>query len=381
MSVPVPVAWESPLRVVHLVTTLNIGGLEKVVLDLVRYRTGIGGTTHVICLAEDGALAPDFAEMGVPVEIIGRPGDTLVGRIVRLARRLRQLDPDVLHTHNPGPHLHGAAAARLAGVPVVVHTKHGRNFPGHRKRVLINRYAAAITDCVVAVSEDAAAVARDVERVPNGKVRIVHNGVDLGRYPFRPARPDDGTYRAVTVARLDPVKNQASMLRAVRRLVDRQPNFTLDVVGDGPSRPELEALCASLGLGEAVRFHGFQSRVAPFLAEADFFVLSSISEGIALTLLEAMAVGLPAVATNVGGNREVIVHGETGYLVPSDSDDALADAMLAIQSRTVLGPMGIAARRRVETEFSLARVVERYEAIYGECLARRGARPKGSRTR
>jgi len=204
--------------------------------------------------------------------------------------------------------------------------------------------------------------------------------VDLDRYTFRPARPDDGCFRAVTVARLDPVKNQASMLNAVRRVVDRQPRFMLDVVGDGPSRPELETLRQSLGLEKVVRFHGFQSSVAPFLANADFFVLSSVSEGIALTLLEAMAVGLPAVATDVGGNREVVVHGETGYLVPSGSDEALAEAMLAMQSPTVLTPMGLAARRRVETEFSLARVVERYEAIYHECLVRRGVRPKGSRT-
>ncbi len=156
--------------------------------------------------------------------------------------------------------------------------------------------------------------------------------------------------------------------------MDLQPDFTLDVVGDGPSRPELEELRVTLGLERHVRFHGFQDSVASFLAQADFFVLSSVSEGIALTLLEAMAVGLPAVATDVGGNREVVVHGQTGYLVPPGSHPALADAMLAIQSRTVLEGMGRAARQRVEDEFALSAVVARYEAIYRECLGPHGAR-------
>ena len=121
----------------------------------------------------------------------------------------------------------------------------------------------------------------------------------------------------MTVGRLDPIKDQATLLRAVRVVCDRKPGFRLDIVGDGPSRPELESLRAELGLGEAVAFRGYQEDVRPFLSAADFFVLSSISEGISIALLEAMAAGLPAVATDVGGNREVILQGETGLLTPA----------------------------------------------------------------
>ena len=361
-----------PIGVVHLVTTIEFGGLEKVVLDLVRRRARETFEMHVMCLETAGALAPRFAELGIPVETIGRPGDWYWQRVVRLALRLRALRPRVLHTHNPGPHLHGALAARLARVPVLVHTKHGRNRVERRIVRIINRFAASRSDCVVAVSDDAAAVSRDIERVPSVKIRTIHNGVDLDHYAYRGPRAGRTDLRAVTVARLDPVKDQATLLRALRLIVDREPSFSVDVIGDGPARSELEALRAELHLERHCRFHGFQDDVRPFLAQADVFVLTSISEGIPLTLLEAMATGLPGIATDVGGNREVIVPGETGYLVPPRSPAAFAEAVLRLRTEPAeLDRLGLGSRRRVEEEFSLAVMVARYEALYQDLLGRR----------
>jgi glycosyltransferase involved in cell wall biosynthesis len=366
------------IDVVHLVTTIEFGGLEKVVLDLIRCRARETFEMRVMCLETAGALAPRFAEQGIPVETIGRPGDWYWQRVVRLAGRLRAVRPHVLHTHNPGPHLHGALAAGLARVPVLVHTKHGRNRVDRRLVRMINRFAASRSDCVVAVSDDAAAVSREIERVPPAKIRTIHNGVDLEHYAYRGPREGRTGLRAVTVARLDPVKDQATLLRAVRLIVDKDPSFSVDVVGDGPSRSELEILRAELNLEHHCRFHGFQNDVRPFLAQADVFVLSSISEGIPLTMLEAMAMGLPGIATDVGGNREVIVPGDTGYLVPVRSPAALAEAVLRLKVEPGgLDRLGRGSRRRVEEEFSLAAMVARYEALYLELLDRRS--PRGSK--
>lgn len=363
---------QPPFRVVHLVTSLAIGGLEKVVLDLVRCRTRDVFSAHVVCLEAAGVLAQGFAALDVSVEAIGTTSSVPL-RILKLARLLRKLKPHILHTHNPSPLLHGALAARLAGVPVLVHTKHGRNFPNRRVRVATNRLAALFTDCVVAVSDDAARIAHDVERIPVDKVRLIHNGVDTDRFRYRGPRPHGDGFRAVTVARLDPVKDQATLLQAVRLVADRNPTFRLDIVGDGPSRAALESRRTELGLDRQVRFCGYQSDVEPYLAQADVFLLSSISEGIPLTLLEAMAVGLPGIATDVGGNREVIVPGVTGYLVPPRSPEALAEAMLSIQADPLaIERMGHASRQRIEAEFGLANVVAQYEAIYLEYLGRRG---------
>lgn len=369
-------AWlqpQPPVRVVHLVTSLAIGGLEKVVLDLVRYRTRERFGARVICLDASGVLQQGFAELGVPVESIGTSG-SVPARIVRLARRLRHLKPDVLHTHNPQAHLHGTLAARLAGVPVVVHTRHGRQFLGRQPLAAFSRLASRWTSEFVAVSEDAASLARKTERVPEGKLRVIRNGIDVTRFEEPAGTPASLRSRGISVGRLDPIKDQATLLRAVRLVVNSVPAFELDLVGDGPSRAELEALARALDLGSHVRFLGYREDVGSLLACADFFVLSSISEGLSLALLEAMAAGLPVVATDVGGNREVVVPGDTGYLVPAQSAEALAAAMASLLAdESDAGRMGGAARRRIESHFNVRTVVAQYERIYTASLGQNWA--------
>jgi sugar transferase (PEP-CTERM/EpsH1 system associated) len=358
-----------PVRVVHVVTTLAIGGLEKVVLDLVRFATPDQFSLRVVCLDQAGVLEEQFARLGVPVDVIGTAGSVPV-RILRLARYLRRVRPNVVHTHNPQAHLHGAIAARLARVPAVVHTKHGREYMERPALAWASRLASGWTSRFVAVSMDAASVAREIEGVPAGNVHVIHNGIDPDLFAVRPPRPALTPRRAVIVGRLSPVKDHATLLRAARRVVDATPTFELDIVGDGPLRVELEALRDLLGLRDRVHFHGYHADVSAFLAAADFFVLSSVSEGVSIALLEAMASGLPTVATDVGGNREVVVSGETGYLVPSRAHDVLAAVMLRIQSDDAsLERMGRAARRRVGEHFNLRKVVQEYERLYLECLA------------
>ena len=357
-------ATPGSLRVVHVVSTLAIGGLEKIVLDLARFRTRNRFSMEVVCLDGSGVLAAEFEALGVPVHVIGIRG-LVPNRIWRLARLLKEIKPDVLHTHNPQAHLHGAIAARLAHVPLVVHTKHGRDYMDGNWLGAATRLATRWTTRVVGVSEDAAMVALEMDGVPADKVRVIHNGVDLERFDGQPARPARPRRRAVTVGRLTAIKDQATLLRAVRRVVAAVPDFQFDVVGDGPARGELEALRDSLGLHDHVHFHGYHAQVADFLAGADFFVLSSLSEGVSLAVLEAMASGLPVVATDVGGNSEVVVSGETGYLAPPNSPELLSELMLRLTGNPVdLARMGQAARRRVTEHFNLRTVVAAYEEMY-----------------
>lgn len=375
-------AWlgpRPPLCVVHLVTSLAIGGLEKVVLDLVRHRTRDRFGARVICLDRSGVLQQGFAELGVPVESIGT-GGSVPARILRLAGRLRRIRPHVLHTHNPQAHLHGTLAAKLAGVPVVVHTRHGRQYIARQPLAAVSRLASRWTNEFVAVSEDAADLARETEGVPAGRLRVIRNGIDLERFECKAGCAAERPSRAISVGRLDPIKDHATLLRAVRLVVDEVPAFQLDLVGDGPCRAELESLRAQLGLGPHVRLLGYREDVSSLLAAAGLFVLSSTSEGLSLALLESMAAGLPAVATDVGGNREVVVPGETGLLVPARSPDALAGAMRRVlTSGSDAVRMGLAARRRIESHFNVRRVVEHYERMYCACLDPTGTLPPVTR--
>lgn len=355
-----------PIHVVHVVSALNIGGLEKVVYDLVRVTDRERVKARVVCLGEIGALRQDFAELDIPVEALNLAGRRPWFSITPVARRFRELRPDVVHTHNPTPHLVGAAAARLAGCPVVVHTKHGRNYPGDRRKVFVNRCLSWLTDRIVPVSEDAAGVALEIEGIRRDKIEVIWNGIDTQRFAPAPRPPRDRTLRGVHVARLmQESKDQETLFHAVRRVADQEPGFVLDIVGDGPDRGRLEQLCAELRLSDHLRFHGFQSDVQPFLRDADFFVLSSVTEGLSLTLLEAMASGLPVVATDVGGNPEAVRHDETGLIVPSRSAERLTGAMLQLLRNPARArQMGAAGRRRVEEHFDLRRAAARYEELY-----------------
>lgn len=370
-------ATNYPIRVVHLVSTLNIGGLEKVVYDLVRFVDRERFDVKVLCLGEIGALADDFEAIGIPTFGLNAidKGPLASSRV--LARRLKELSVDVLHTHNPAPHLAGALARCRTRIPMLVHTKHGRNYPDQWKRVLINRMVTWATDCVVAVSHNAARVSLEVERIPARKLRVLHNGIDLDR--FQPlAACNLNPRRAIHVARLCDPKDHTTLLRAVRLVSNAIPDFHLDLVGDGPHRGQIESLCDELQLRNNVSFAGFCGDVRQRISQCGLALLSSLSEGLSITLLEAMAMGLPVVATNVGGNGEVIVEGQTGMLVPPQQPEKMAAAMLElIGSPERAAAMGKAGRKRIEDEFDLRSVVRAYESIYSGLLAKKLPRHQG----
>jgi sugar transferase (PEP-CTERM/EpsH1 system associated) len=361
------------ISVVHVVSTLNIGGLEKVVLDLTRLATRDRFDVSVVCLGEPGVLAPEFAEAGVEVHSLGACSGSRFSSLRRLRRYLIEKRPQVVHTHNPAPHRVGGIAARLAGIPVLVHTKHGRNYPEQWRWRLASRMYSMLSHKVVAVSADAADVACRIEGIPKSKVDVILNGVDLDGYPFNPTRDRTSQRRAIHVARLIyPTKDQVTLLRAVRIVANEEPEFVLDIVGDGPSRELLVNLGDELKLGGHVRFLGFRSDVADLMASAEYFVLSSKKEGISLTLLEAMACGLATVATSVGGNPEVVADGETGLLVPPESPEALAKAMLALlRNPAAADRMGVAGRARVAERFDLKGTLAKYEDLYVRLLHER----------
>ena len=360
-----------PWGVVHCVFSVAIGGQEMVILQLATHADRSRFAPRVLCLRSAGELAPRFEALGIPVDVLDRPvGEDSLRTLVALRTYLRFHRPAILHTHNPTPHQYGALAGMAAGVPVLVHTKHGRNQLLTAKGRALERMAGRLTDAVVPVSLDAAEVARTVEGVPPSRIHVIHNGIDLTG--MAPRTPPPGAWRAVHVARLNEVKDQATLLKASRLVLDLNPTFVLDLVGDGEMRAELELLAEDLGMSHAVNFHGFHDNVERFLRQANVFVLSSVSEGIAITLLEAMAAGLPVVATDVGGNREVVIPGETGLLVPPSDPIALAQAMIELLSNPERSMrMGAAGLDRVGREFSLDSTLRGYEDLYLSLLQRR----------
>jgi sugar transferase (PEP-CTERM/EpsH1 system associated) len=349
------------IRVVHVTFGLDVGGLEKLLVEFARAADRDAFALHFVSLGHRGAVADEIEAAGWPVTALGVPTGLRPGLALRLARLLRRLRADVVHTHDDRPHLYGTLAARLAGVRRVIHTRHGQGIHQSRRQAALVNLAAGRVHRFVCVSHDSARLAVR-QGVPARKVTVVWNGIDLGR--FAPAGPRPGG-PAVIVARLSPEKDHATLLRAAARVVRTDPSFRLEVAGDGPCREDLHRLAGELGLAGCVRFLGAVRDVPALLARAGLFVLSSVSEGVSLTLLEAMAAGLPVVATRVGGNPEVVADGTTGLLVPATDADALAGALRVLwRDPETARSLGAAGRLRAEHHFDVRAMVAAYERLY-----------------
>ena len=377
-ATPGPVAASGrPLRVCHVFVTLHTGGAERLFVEAAKHADPSRLDFEFVSLAGGGEPADELRAMGVRVTDLGLTTDVPSVSTMRMLyrhfadERAAGRAFDVVHTHNTLPSFVAAWPARRAGVGAVVNTQHGRgagdNWQSRVKFLLANR----ATDAVVGVSEDARRLCAGQDPLAAHKTSRIWNSVDTSRFQYRGPADD---LHAVSVARLSPEKDFATLLRAVSLVRDRQPQLRLTLVGDGGERPVLESLTDELDLRSCVTFLGERRDIPEQLATAGFFVSSSRTEGISLTLLEAMGVGLPIVTTDVGGNPEVVVDGETGMIVPPQEPSALADAIDAMcKRRETWAAMGRAGRDRVVTEFEIGRMVRQYEELYRRLLARRTA--------
>jgi sugar transferase (PEP-CTERM/EpsH1 system associated) len=356
-----------PMRVCHISLGLSTGGLERLLVDFARFHDRTQFEMTFVALHDAARPAAEIRELGC--EVIALQGQRLgrVARFRQLASLFRTLAPDVVHTHNAFPHWYASPSARWAGVPVVINTRHGQRFGQTWRGRLQYQLASKFVKRIVAVSDDAAALCRTEDKLPANKVLRIWNGIDPERFKYRgPVQQPV----AISVARLSAEKDFPTLLRAFGIARKRIPGLRLRIVGDGAERPGLERLSTELGLTGTVEFLGERSGVPELLAEAGFFVSSSLTEGISLTLLEAMAVGLPVLATAVGGNPEIVVPGETGRLVPAGDPAALANGLVELCHEQQRWPeYGENARRRVVEHFDIRRMIRDYEDLYRVLLA------------
>ena len=364
-------------RIVQVIPSLRIGGLENVALRLVDYLVPFAEQA-VVTPAGSGPLAGRIPA-GVAVFALGerhRPGRWNALRMAHLFRKLR---PDIVHTRN-WTCIDAIIGARLAGVPVVIQGEHGRDAadPEGRnpRRKQVRRILSPFVTEFVTVSRDLARWLVEQVRVPAQKVRTIYNGVDTGRFSQgdratarqRLGIPEDWAV-AGTVGRLDPVKDQVGLIRAFAQ-TENTGKSALVIVGDGPSRGQLEAVLKELGVGERVRLLGERDDIPAILRALDVFVLPSLGEGISNSILEAMATGLPVIATRVGGNGELVQDGITGRLIESRHPQVLAEALAAYLGDPARARAhGAAGRERAVDEFGLERMLAGYAALYRQYTA------------
>ncbi|KAB8050431.1 TIGR03088 family PEP-CTERM/XrtA system glycosyltransferase [Janthinobacterium rivuli] len=368
---------KTPPLVLHVMHHLVTGGLENGVVNLINHMPESAFRHGIVCIEDYSDFRDRIVRRDVPVIALKRSRIGVWAMRRELYKLCRTLRPAILHTRNQSA-LDALLPARLAGVRHAVHGEHGwdvDNLRGDRwKPALLRQLHSPLIERYVTVSQN-------LQRYLTGRVGIapasisqIYNGVDTTRFTPR----EDGPRCAMpagfargdtliigTVGRMQPVKDQATLLRAFAGLAPRHARARLVMAGSGPLAADLRALAAALGVGERVWFPGTVHDVAGVLRNIDVFVLPSLSEGISNTLLEAMASGVPTLATSVGGNPELVQEGLTGRLFQPGDVPALSRLLDDYLTQPALRLAHGAAARRVAVErFSLPAMVAHYQSVY-----------------
>lgn len=388
---------DHPPLIVHIIYALGTGGLENGLINIInrcpesRYRHAI------ICLTQAEHFATRLTSSDVEViELHKKPGHDL-GIYWRLWRQMRRLRPAIVHTRNLA-----ALETQVLGLLMPgckrVHGEHGRDIHdldgSNRKYNALRRTLNPLIHQFIAVSKDLSGWLVETVRIPEGKVAQVYNGVDTQRFASRaesssdlPAdmpeafRPYADRIVIGTVGRLAAVKDQQLLIKALHNLVTQRPELRttlrLILIGDGPEHAALRDQIESLSLSDLVWLAGDRDDIPALLRSMDIFVLPSLGEGISNTVLEAMATGLPVIATAVGGNPELVQDGTNGLLFPVGDADALTEAIATLIDNSALRlDMGRAAAAQIRQNFDWQRTVDSYLGLYDELL---NPRAKGSR--
>jgi glycosyltransferase involved in cell wall biosynthesis len=367
-------------RILFIITGTGRGGAETQVVSLAGALARRGHDVAVVSLLPPGDFSDELQREGIPLYSLwmrrGRPSLLALFRFVGIVRRFR---PDIIHSHM----VHANLLTRIGrifsrGIPLI-NTAHSF-YEGGRTREMAYRITDSMCDCFTIISKAAAERFIRIGAVARHRIMTVPNGIDTGRFKrngderlrIRRELGIDDKFVWLAVGRFEAVKGYEIMLKAFRNVHNRSQKSVLLIAGIGPLFEQSVALAGELKLGVNVRFLGLRRDVCSLMSAADGFVLSSLYEGMPMVLLEAASCALPAVATGVGGNPEVILQAETGFLVTPDNVEELEIGMNQMmdmpQESRVL--MGAAARKHILDNFSLRAVVSKWESLYSQVLAK-----------
>jgi len=376
--------WEtalnkSPKLVAHIIYRLDFGGLENGLVNLVNRIPQDRYHHAIVCMTGYTDFSKRITNPSVTLHALNKSDGKDFASYLRLWKLLRELKPDIVHTRNLSG-LEGSVVARIAGVPYRVHGEHGRDLydiqANRCTHLMLRRFCKNFIDRYIPLSNELEVWLESRIMVPTSKLSRIYNGVDTSRFRVREHGRrqipldnfDTGKVIVIgTVGRLQGIKDHVTLVEAFSKLSKKEScsNIRLVIVGDGPMMQELKDLVKSRGVEDIAWLAGVRDDIPELLQAFDIMVLPSKSEGISNTILEAMATGLPVVATNVGGNKELVVDSKTGALVPKENPLAMCGAIQKyISNPDLMRTHGLAGRKRVEEHFSISSMVEKYVSVY-----------------
>jgi L-malate glycosyltransferase len=367
------------IRLMHVVHSLEIGGIERSTHDMVEVMPSYDIEPSVCCLDRLGPWGEDLKNKGFKIYTIGRSAGIDFKLISKLKAIIKEYKPDVIHPHQYTPYFYTILSNISLYRPKIVFSEHGRFYPDRMspRRVMFNQFANRLTDRIISVCEATKKALVKYEWFPANKIEVIYNGIKIEKFQIKidiaekrrslGLKEDDIVIGAV--GRLCTEKNYKMLILAFGLVAKDVHNAKLVIVGGGQLEDQLRQTAADMGLTNKVLFLGPRTDVPEILKTFDIYALSSDSEGASQVLLEAMASGTPVVATNVGGNPEIILDGQTGILVPRGDQFKFAEAILNIANDLQYrGKMAENGRNRIFEKFTFTQMVENYVNTYKRAL-------------
>lgn len=375
------------IRVMHVMQSLEIGGLENGVVNLVNNMDPAVFDFYICCIRREGVLKSRLKNE-VKVICMNEKEGFHLSSAVNFAKLCKEYKIDIVHTHGWAGGLYtGVVGGKISGVPVIINGEHGVFYLEKKSRFLAQKILFGMTDKIIPVSNDLKNDILTHFKIKSDKINAILNGVNIDK--FKPDIEAGSKIRKElginendivigSVGRLEPVKDYQSLIKAAEKISNKIPGMKIVFVGDGSIKDELKQLSESTGLKNNIIFTGARNDISAVLNIFDIFVLCSIDEGLSNTILEAMAVGKPVIATRVGGNVELVREGETGCFVPVQNADSLSNEILKLaQDKELRMKMGRAARSVIENEFSLPKMMKNYEEAYKQLFYKKTGSIKG----
>jgi sugar transferase (PEP-CTERM/EpsH1 system associated) len=371
---------KSKINILFVNYSLDVGGIETLILELSKRLNPSRFKPEICVLSTKGNLGNEFENAGITVHPLNKKEGLGWSIPFKLSRIIKERGIDILHSQNQSSWLYAAIAAKLARIPLVhtVHSNVSFNNPHPHRWLLLQRHLAKHTRLIICVANSNAKFMQEKQHIPAEKIRVVYNGIEPEIYSSAASDPESkkmelgitkGDVIIGNVARFSPPKDHENLIRAFKQVLQSVPAAKLLLIGDGPLEYKIKSLVSKLGLGNQVKFLGRRRDIPGLLKTFDVFVLPSSSEGLPMAILEAMASGLPIIATNVGGNPEVVINEETGIIVPAKNPGALAEATCRLLSnRNEARNMGVRGQNRVKGYFTFEAMAREYAAIYESLL-------------
>jgi len=352
------------MKIVHVVYSLEMGGAESLVVQLCRLQRASGHEVSVCVYSRIGTLGEAIQAEGFRVHLLGEA--PVSKTMLRCYKLFAQLSPDVVHCHNPAPTLQAALSARLAGVDAIISTRHSLVAPPYdtAQEIKFNLFSV-FCDWVVGICDATSNNLRHTPLALKGRIVRVYNGT-VRIEPAPPAQhPPKRGFTLLFVGRLAEVKDLPVLINAVALALPYVPGLNLWIVGDGPTRAELEDLVRRLGIAGQVSFWGERHDVARFFSSADVYAMSSVSEGLPMSLLQAMSIGLPTLVTDVGGMAEIVRNFDCGLYTPVGDPEAMSEAIIQLASNPEqLKIFSTRARDAYNAHFTLEQMNDAYMELY-----------------